>query len=119
ERDLLRFRELSGNHRGPQVSETDVSSGPATVLELGLGSEPDFPYRGVLDYQDLGVDPDTGTIMRRGVFDNPDNRLLPGLFVRIRQSLGEPEPRLLVEERALGSDQRGDFVLVVDAQNRV
>jgi RND family efflux transporter MFP subunit len=117
ERDLLRFRELGGNHRGPQLEGEEPREPP--VLELGLAAEEDFEYRGLLDYQDLGVDPATGTIMRRGVFANPDNRLLPGLFVRIRQSIGEPQTRLLVESRALGSDQRGDFLLVVDEQNRV
>ena len=57
--------------------------------------------------------------MRRGIFPNPDSALIPGLFVRIHASIGAPVPKMLVEERAIGADQRGDFVLVVNDKNVV
>jgi RND family efflux transporter MFP subunit len=88
-------------------------------LFLALANENDFPHRGVLDFRELGVDPATGTVERRGQFPNPDLALVPGMFVRIRAAIGEPRPKLLVEERALAADQRGDFVLVVNEDNQV
>ncbi len=74
---------------------------------------------GTLDYIDNAVDSGTGTIEMRGVFDNADGALLPGLFAHVRVPLGAPEPALLVPERALGSDQRGPFLLVVDGEDLV
>jgi RND family efflux transporter MFP subunit len=113
ERELLRFMEMLRANELP-----DPEANPP-VLTLGLANETGFPHKGYLDYRQFGVDSGTGTIERRAVFPNPDTVLVPGLFARIRATIGEPQPRLLVEERALGSDQRGDFLLVVDQDNTV
>jgi RND family efflux transporter MFP subunit len=113
ERDLLRFMEMLRAHEIP-----DPEKNPP-VLHVGLANEEGYPHEGLLDYRQLGVDPATGTTMRRGVFPNPDRQLIPGMFVRIRATIGEPVPRLLVDERAIGSDQRGDYVLVVNDKNIV
>jgi RND family efflux transporter MFP subunit len=94
-------------------------AGTPLTLKAALQNEKGFPHQGYLDYTDLGIDPSSGTIRRRGVFPNSDGLLLSGLFVRIRTEIGDPTPRLLVEERAIGADQRGSFVLVVDEKNTV
>jgi multidrug efflux pump subunit AcrA (membrane-fusion protein) len=57
--------------------------------------------------------------MYRAVFKNPNLRLVPGLFARVRIGLGEPASRLVVPESALGTDQRGDFLLLVGPDNIV
>jgi multidrug efflux pump subunit AcrA (membrane-fusion protein) len=88
-------------------------------LYLALGNEDDFPHEGYLDFRELSVDPSTGTAMRRGIFPNPGRQIIPGMDVRIRASVGDPKPRVLVEERAIGSDQRGDYMLVVNDKNIV
>ncbi|MCJ8517924.1 multidrug efflux system membrane fusion protein [Pseudorhizobium tarimense] len=77
------------------------------------------PVRGKLQLVDNEVSATSGTIRLRAVFDNPEGRLIPGQFVRVR--LGEPRPQehLLVSERAVGSDQDKKFVLVVDEANMV
>jgi RND family efflux transporter MFP subunit len=113
ESQVLRFMELIRTSEIPDPTKTPVP------LKLGLGNETDFPHPGHLDFRELGVDPTTGTILRRATFENPDRTLIPGLFVRIRAELGSPHPKLLVEERALGADQRGDFLLVVDDKDVV
>jgi RND family efflux transporter MFP subunit len=113
ERDLLRFMKLLRENKLPDPDDNPPK------LHLGLANEAGFPHHGYLDYRELGVDPGTGTVARRGVFPNPKNILIPGLFVRISAQIGEPAPKLLVEERALGSDQRGDYVLVVNGENTV
>lgn len=113
ESDLLRFMEMLRRNELP-----DPEKNPPT-LHLGLADEPDFPHTGKLDYRELGLNETTGTTQRRGIFANPDRRLLPGMFVRIRAQIGEPVPRLVVDERAIGADQRGDFLLVVNDENVV
>jgi multidrug efflux pump subunit AcrA (membrane-fusion protein) len=75
---------------------------------------------GHLEYREPGVDPSTGTVLRRGTFTNADGELLPGLHVEIQAQIGKPAPKLLVEERAIAAeDQRGEYLLVVDEKNVV
>ena len=88
-------------------------------LELGLANSSDFPMSGEIDYMDPGLDPDTGTLRIRGVFANADRSLLPGMFVRMRLAIAERSDALLVPERALGTDQSGQYLLVVDAEGTV
>jgi RND family efflux transporter MFP subunit len=111
ENDVLRFME----RRSPQ----ETANTSATRLSVGLSESGDFPYEGQLDFIELGVDPETGTQQRRGVFVNKDHALSPGMFVRVRIPLGPPAPQLLITERAIGSDQRGPFVLVVGEKDIV
>ena len=89
-------------------------------LELGLANEEGYPHAGTLDYTDSEVDPSTGTFLVRGVFPNPQPySLLPGLFGRVRTPVRERESALLVPEAALGQDQSGTYVLVIDEQSVV
>jgi len=104
EYDLLRYRSTAGG-LGPDEA--------AMPMELGLANEEGYPHRGVGDYQDPSVDPGTGTIRVRGVFANPGGSILPGLFVRIRVPFDGKKDALLVPERALGTDQSGQYLLVV------
>ncbi|MFT4279426.1 MAG: efflux RND transporter periplasmic adaptor subunit [Rhodopseudomonas sp.] len=75
------------------------------------------PVKGKMQFIDNQVDPRSGTVRVRAVFDNADGRLMPGQFARL--SMGQPkaEPALLVSERAVGTDQNKKFVMVVDAEN--
>lgn len=75
------------------------------------------PVKGKMQFIDNQVDPRSGTVRVRAVFDNADGRLMPGQFARL--SMGQPkaEPALLVSERAVGTDQNKKFVMVVDSEN--
>nr|CAD6427924.1 efflux RND transporter periplasmic adaptor subunit [Rhizobium sp. Q54] len=88
---------------------------PVEIATLAEGS----PARGRLQLIDNEVSTTSGTIRLRAVFDNPDGRLIPGQFVRVR--VGEPKEKehLLVSETAVGSDQDKKFVFVVDQANTV
>jgi len=86
---------------------------------VGLGTEEDFPHEGVINFRDNRVDPGTGTIQLRAELPNPQRALVPGLFARVRVPIGKAKPRILVPELALSSDQRGQFVLVVQEDNTV
>jgi multidrug efflux pump subunit AcrA (membrane-fusion protein) len=55
----------------------------------------------------------------RGILDNPDNYFQPGMFVRVRLPVGRPHEALLIDERALGSDQGRQFVYVLNENDEV
>jgi len=91
---------------------------------MGLQGENGFPHQGLVNFVNNKVDPSTGTIMARGVFDNPlpahgVRVLSPGMFVRIRVPIGVPHPALLVADEAINTDQGEKFLYLVDAQNKV
>jgi RND family efflux transporter MFP subunit len=73
-----------------------------------------YPETGIVDFASNRVDPSTGTIQVRAVFENKDHFLTPGLFVRVRVEPEESYQALLVPERAIGTDQSDKFVYVVD-----
>jgi RND family efflux transporter MFP subunit len=96
----------------------DPEKNPPT-LHLAIADEEGFPHEGKLDYRDLVFDSQTGTTRRRAIFPNPDWQIIPGMDVRIQAQVGDPQPKLLVDERAIGTDQRGDYLLVVNDKNVV
>ena len=87
-------------------------------MEIGLQTERGYPHRGKLDYVAPTVDPATGTLAVRAILENSDRVLLPGYFVRVRIP-SRPEPTLLVSDAAIGSDQAGRYVLVVNKDDVV
>jgi multidrug efflux system membrane fusion protein len=100
-----------------------VPAGKPDVL-MSLEGETGFPHKGKLDFVNNVLNPSTGTISVRGVFENPlppnGFRLLsPGMFVRIRLPIGQEYQGQLVVDRAIGSDQGLKYVYVLDAQNKV
>jgi multidrug efflux system membrane fusion protein len=113
ERDLLRIRQ-DMNERG--ITRSSVLKTPVYV---GLANETGTPHQGHLDFVDTGVDPSTGTLLARAVFDNAKDILVPGLFTRLRIPLGPPKPSQLVPETAISIDQVGPYVLLVDADGAV
>ena len=115
ERDLLRVMKMA-REAGIPANNPDM-----ILLELALANETGFPHKGHLDFADSTVDAGTGTMELRGVFPNPGPPyiIVPGLFVRVRLPIGQREGALLVTERALGQDQGGRYLLVVDDENKV
>ena len=88
-------------------------------VEIGTLSDEGTPIKGTLHLIDNQVDSASGTIGVRAVFDNPDGRLIPGQFVRVRMGEPKPENRIVISDRAIGTDQDKRFVFVVDAENKV
>ncbi len=113
ERTLLQYLEKHPEKRRPTEPQEPEP------LYLGLSNEEGFPHEGWINWADNRVDASTGTIPIRGVFLNPDHVLLPGLFVRLRAPVDEREGALLITDRAVGADQGGQYLLVVDDQNMV
>lgn len=86
---------------------------------MGLSNETGYPHPGKVDYVDNRVQAETGTIQVRGVFDNADGKLLPGLFARIQAPIRTIKQALLVPDEALGVDLQGHYLLSVNAENEV
>ncbi len=87
-------------------------------VQMGtLGSE-GTPFLGKLQLVDNVVDARSGTVRVRAVFDNPDGKLRPGQFARLRLGLAHTEPALAIDERAIGTDQDRRFVMVVGDDNK-
>lgn len=107
------------NRAAGQPSRPDRVKDLGISVEISLASQQGFGVKGILDFIDNRVDPSTGTLKGRAVFDNSERVLTPGLFVRVRFPMADPTPSLLVTERAIGTDQGNKYLLVVDAENRV
>jgi RND family efflux transporter MFP subunit len=88
------------------------------AVEVGLQTEAGYSHKGMIDYAAPTVDPSTGTLAARGIIANPDIHLLPGYFVRVRVPM-EAKTALLVPDAAIGSNQSGRYVLVLNADNVV
>lgn len=104
---------------GRPTSTADLTYLSTIPVEIGLQDENGYPHRGHLDYVSPQVDPSTGTVAVRAIFDNKSNALVPGLFVRVRGPIGHQDKALLTRNDAIGTSQEGSYVLVVGADNVV
>ena len=90
----------------------------AWPVYMGLTNEKDYPHKGSLDFASISLAPTSGTLLARGIFPNPDGKILAGLYARTRIPLKEKKAFLL-SQIALGQDQRGSYVLTVNSENVV
>jgi len=88
-------------------------------VEVLLSDNSVYPQEGTLDFSNLAVDPGTGTVSLRAVVPNPNHRLLPGMFVNLRLTVGQLDNAYLLPQEALGRDNQGAYVMVVDADGKV
>ncbi|MDX1692658.1 MAG: efflux RND transporter periplasmic adaptor subunit [Ketobacteraceae bacterium] len=86
---------------------------------LVLADGSDYEHEGYFDYLDTQVKPSTDTLLVRAVFPNPDQVLVPGQFVKVTARQKEPVTRLVVPQAAMQKDQKGYYVLVVNASDKV
>jgi RND family efflux transporter MFP subunit len=113
ERDVL--RHLPKRRLMDQGDPAERPEAPPVRLTLSDGSA--YPLEGAIDFIDNAVDPATGTIRARAVFENPEGVLAAGLFVRIGLPVArlsaEDSPAIRVPAEAVQRDLGGSFVLVV------
>jgi len=112
ESTLLIYNQLAREKRLP------VEQG-RVLVEMQLADEEQFGHRGYIESADNRLDAGTGSLVLRMVFPNTDGKLVPGLSARVRLPVSAPEPHLLVNERAIGTNQSQKFVLTVTAENTV
>jgi RND family efflux transporter MFP subunit len=84
----------------------------------GLTNETGYPHEGRLDFAAISLTPTTGTLLLRGAFSNPDGKILPGLYARVRVPV-KKGPAILVPQEAVGFDQQGPYILVMNENNVV
>ncbi|MBI5719538.1 MAG: efflux RND transporter periplasmic adaptor subunit [Burkholderiales bacterium] len=109
-----------------QLHQLRDSSGGASVrtqleripVQMGTAATTDLPFEGRLQLIDNQVDARSGTIRVRAVFDNKDGSLIPGQFAKLRMGRAKTASVLLINERAVGTDQNKRFVIVVGADNK-
>jgi RND family efflux transporter MFP subunit len=111
EQDLLRVR-------GEEDANKDASKEKWPVY-FGLADEEGYPHKGYLDFAAITINPTTGTLLLRGIFPNPKAVILPGMFARVRAPVAEAKPALLIPGVAIGYDQQGPYVLLVNEKNVV
>jgi multidrug efflux system membrane fusion protein len=104
-----------------QLSQGDGVVPPVEQIPVQIGTANDSgtPIVGRLQLIDNEVDAASGTITVRAVFGNTGGRLIPGQFVRVRMGQPKAETKVMISERAIGTDQDKKFVFVVDGENKV
>ena len=110
ERTFLRLRRAALDARG-KAEKMPVA--------IALADEKDFPRRGEVNFTDIQVNADTGTLRMRAVLPNKDGLLLPGMFVRVRLTLGAPRDVLLVPSESLMVTDGARFVYVVNDKDTI
>ena len=114
EQDVLKIRQNLANRR---LMVEELGKIP---LDIGLMNEEGYPHAGVMNYVAPEIDAQTGTILVRGLFKNPNRDLIPGFFTRIRVPMGLASTSvLLIPNRVVAEDQAGKYALVVNKDNVV
>lgn len=108
EQSFLRYMALA---RAGQRSNS------ANPVRIGLASDSGFPHVGVVDFVNNQVDPATGTITLRAVVANPQRLLIPGLYARVQLQGSGEFSAMLIDDKAILTDQDRKYVYVVGAKN--
>ena len=109
EQAFLRYAGLA------RKGQRDATRNPVRV---GLANETGYPHAGTVDFVDNQVDPATGTIRARAVLPNPDHIFTPGLFARVQLEGSAEFKALLVDDKAVLTDQDRKYVYVLGAENK-
>ena len=112
EPDLLRVIEES-------KKSPDTATQEKVPVYFGLANEEGYPHKGQLDFASIALSPQTGTLLLRGIFPNPEYKIMPGLFARVRTPVGEKRQAWTVPQVAVGYDQQGSYLLLVGPENTV
>ena len=111
EQSFLRYSQMARAGQRP--------TGDSAPVNVGLANEEGFPHAGALDFIDNQLNPQTGTIRARAVLANKSGQFTPGLFARV-QLLGSGEySAILIEDRAVNTDQSQKYVLALGENNTI
>ena len=109
EQVYLRYQDLARSGERPSSRAT------RSPVFIGLANEEGHPHEGYVDFIDNRLDARTGTIRARAIFANKERKFTPGLFARVKLVGSGRYSAMLVNDRAIGTDQDRKFVLVVGA----
>jgi multidrug efflux system membrane fusion protein len=106
-------------YTAPMRSDGRAAGRISLPIRMALATERGFPREGQMDFLDNRLDPASGTIRARAVFNNTDGVLTPGLFVRLRVAGSGRSRAVLIQDRAVGTDLDKKFVYVVGDDNTI
>jgi multidrug efflux system membrane fusion protein len=113
EQSYLRYTQMARSGERPNSRDS------GNPVQVGLANEEGFPHAGTVDFVDNQLNPQTGTIRARAVLQNKDGQFTPGMFARV-QLLGSGEySAILIDDRAVNTDQSQKYVLLLGANNQV
>jgi RND family efflux transporter MFP subunit len=113
EQAYLRYMEMARS--GERTSPREATS----PVHIGLANEEGFPHSGTMDFVDNQLNPQTGTIRARAVFANKDGLFTPGLFARVQLVGSDDYNAILIDDRAVNTDQSQKYVFLLGADNKV
>lgn len=96
----------------------DGTGEDAPKVMVALAADAGYARPGRVDFLSNTADRGTGTVRIRAAVDNPDGRLTPGLFAKVRLETGAPQQRVLISDQSIGTDQGRRYVLVVGAGDK-
>jgi RND family efflux transporter MFP subunit len=113
EQSYLRYSQMarSGTHPG--------SRDEGSPVQVGLANEEGFPHTGIVDFVDNQLNSQTGTIRARAVLQNKDGFYTPGMFARVQLLASSEYSAILIDDRAVNTDQSQKYVLLLGADNTV
>jgi RND family efflux transporter MFP subunit len=113
EQSYLRYTQMA------RAGQRPSSRAAANPVQVGLANEEGFPHSGTMDFVDNQLNPQTGTIRGRALLPNKDGAFTPGLFARV-QLLGSGDyDAVLIDDRAVNTDQSQKYVLLLGANNTI
>jgi multidrug efflux system membrane fusion protein len=112
EQTYLRYAEMARTGEHPSARERPIP------VRVGLANENGFPHDGYMDFVDNQLNPQTGTIRARAVLENSKRVFTPGLFARVQLLGGPATDTLLVDDKAILTDQDRKYVYVLNADNQ-
>ncbi|TFH88534.1 efflux RND transporter periplasmic adaptor subunit [Billgrantia azerbaijanica] len=110
EQSFLRYEAMARSGERPSSREV------RTPVRVGLASDTGYPYEGEVDFVDNRLDASAGTILMRAVLDNRDGQFAPGMFARVQLRGKGADGAMLVDDKAVLTDQDRKYVYVVDDQ---
>jgi RND family efflux transporter MFP subunit len=113
EQSYLRYTQTAHSGVGPGSNDAQ------NPVQVGLANEDGFPHLGKVDFVDNQLNPQTGTIRARAVLENKNGQFTPGLFARVQLLVSGEYSAILIEDRAVNTDQDQKYVLLLGANNQI
>jgi multidrug efflux system membrane fusion protein len=113
EQSYLRYTQTAHSGVGPGSNDAQ------NHVQIGLANEEGFPHAGAVDFVDNQLNPQTGTIRARAVLQNKNGQFTPGLFARVQLLVSGEYSAILIEDRAVNTDQSQKYVLLLGANNQI
>lgn len=112
EQTYLKYMKLA--KEGLRPSSRDVKN----PVYLALANDQGYPHEGYIDFIDNQINPATGTIRGRAVFDNANANFIPGMFARLKLVGSASYDGILIDDKAVNTDLKNKYVLLMDVENK-